>query len=83
MASEPMLTLSPSAFKVYCYMMLESGGNKDFTFPHAKFKAYLTKPTFYKARNELIERGLIDVIQNNRNLRKANVYTFSDRWKSL
>ncbi len=83
MASETMRTLSSSAFKVYCYMRIESAGKKSFKFPHTKYRSFMSKPTFYKARNELIEHGFIDIVQNNKNLRKANIYMFSDRWKTL
>lgn len=83
MASEPMRSLSPSAFKVYCYMRIESGGKRSFTFSHAKYRAFMSKPTFFKVLKELEEHGFIDVIQHNKNLRKANIYAFSDRWKQL
>ena len=83
MASEPMRSLSPSAFKTYCYMRIESAGNRSFKFPHAKYRSYMSKPTFQKAKRELIDKGFIDVIQSNKNLRKSNIYAFSDRWKIL
>ena len=83
MASEPMRALSNSAFKIYCYMRLESGGKKEFTFPHQKYQSYMSKPTFFDAQKELVEKGFIDVIQRNKNVRKANVYAFSERWKEL
>lgn len=82
LASEKMRSLSPSAFKIYCYMRIESGGNRSFKFPHAKYCSYMSKPTFIKARQELVDKGFIEIIQNNGNLRKANIYAFSDRWKS-
>ena len=81
MSSEVMRSLSPSAFKIYCYMRLESAGNKGFKFPHSKYCSYMTKPTFQKAKQELIDKGFIDIVQNNKNLRKANIYAFSERWK--
>lgn len=83
MASEQMRSLSPSAFKIYCYMRIESAGNRSFKFPHSKYCSYMTQPTFGKAKEELIAKGFIDEIQNNKNLRKANIYAFSDRWKTL
>ena len=43
----------------------------------------MSKPTFLKAKQELIDKGFIDVVQNNKNLRRANIYAFSDRWKTL
>ena len=83
MASEPFRSLSPSAFKVYCYMRIESGGKRSFTFPSAKYISYMSKPTFFKALKELEQKGFVDVIQHNKNLRKSNIYAFSERWKAL
>lgn len=83
MASEAMLSLSSSAFRVYCHMRIESGGKRSFKFPYSKYKIFMARPTFVKARDELVEKGFIDVIQNNKNLRKANIYAFSERWKNI
>lgn len=83
MASEPLRTLSPSAFKVLCFMKIESAGKRSFTYSNVKYRSFMSKPTFFKAIKELEEHGFIDVIQHNRNLRKANVYAFSERWKTL
>ena len=43
----------------------------------------MSKPTFFKARDELVEKGFVDVVQNNKNLRRANIYAFSERWKTI
>lgn len=83
MASEAMLSLSSSAFRVYCHMRLESGGKKSFRFPFNKYKIFMTRPTFVKARDELIEKGFVETVQNNKNLRKANIYCFSEKWKQF
>lgn len=83
MASEPMRSLSPSAFKILCYMKIESGGKRSFKFPFSKYRAYTTRPTFEKALKELVEKGFIDIVQRNSNLRKPNIYMFSNRWKTL
>ena len=64
-------------------MRIESGGKRSFTFPYAKYRSYMTKPTFQRVKQELIDKGFVDVIQNNKNLRKSNIYAFSDRWKTL
>lgn len=82
MASEAMRGLSASAFKIYTYMRLESGGHKQFTFPHAKYSSYLSKPTFFRVVKELEDAGFIDVVSRNKNLRQANEYAFSERWKN-
>lgn len=83
MSAEVMRRLSPAAVKIYIYMKLESGGRKEFTFPHTKYSSYMSKPTFFRVVKELEEQGFIDIIQRNRNLRKSNVYAFSERWKTI
>ena len=83
MASEAMRGLSSSAFKIYCYMRIESGGKREFRFPHCKYQSFMSKPTFFKARDELVQKGFVDIVRNNRNLRQANIYAFSDRWKTI
>ena len=80
-SSEAMRNLPPSAFKVLIYMKMESAGKKQFEFPYAKYRSFMTKPTFSKALKDLVSHGFVDVVQNNRNLRKPNVYAFSERWK--
>lgn len=81
MVSDAVLHLPGNAFKVYCFMRLESAGRRQFKFPRNKYIAYMSPPTFFKAVRELEERGIIDVLEHNANLRKANLYQFSDRWK--
>ncbi len=83
MSCERMRKLSSSAFKIYCYMKIEAGGNKQFKFPHNKYASYATKPTFFRALKELEQNGFIDIVQRNGNLRMSNIYSFSDRWKQL
>lgn len=73
--------LSGSAFKLYVYMLLESCGKKEFTFPHSTYKELMAKPTFEKAKQELINKGYIEIKQNNANLRKPNVYEFTHKWQ--
>lgn len=75
--------LSHAAFRVYAHMMLESGGNIEFTFPHSKWKAFLSAGGFQSAKKELCEAGLIEVTEANANLRKPNKYRFSTTWKTI
>lgn len=82
-SSEAFRDLSNSAVRIYINMMMEAGGNKDFTFPCNKYINYMSKQTFFKARTELVNHGFITIKQNNRNLRKSNIYSFSDGWKSF
>ena len=73
--------LNPLAYKIYTYMLLESGGRVEFEFPYSKFKKIASKGGFQKSVSELAEAGLIEVIAKNANLRKPNKYRFSIRWK--
>ena len=83
MASEAMRKLSSSAFRIYISMRLESGGHREFTFPHTKYAAFMSKPTFFRVLKELEEAGFIDIVSRNKNLRISNEYRFSERWKTL
>lgn len=76
-----MISLSDKAKTIYIYMLLESGGERDFTFPRSKYNKLAGHSVFQGAKDELIEKGFIKVKQNNANLRKANIYEFSDEWK--
>jgi len=78
-----IFNLTHSAFRVYTYMKLESEGKMIFTFPHTKWKAFISKGGFQKAKKELCKAGLIEEIEKNANLRKPNVYRFSTKWKDV
>ena len=78
-----VLNLTHSAYHVYTYMKLESCGKPTFKFPKSKWKNFISPSGFQKAKDELCRLGLIEVEQNNANLRKANVYRFSTAWKDL
>lgn len=81
MSSEAMLSLSNAAFRVYCHMRIESGGKQTFKFPYSRYRAFMSRPTFIKAKYELEQKGFIETLENNRNRRMANVYSFSEKWK--
>ncbi len=76
-------SLSSSAKEIYQYMKLESGGYLDFEFPASKYLDLMSKHTFLKAKAELIEKGFIEELQNNRFIRKPNIYRFSAKWINL
>lgn len=73
--------LSPSGRYLYLDMWIEAGSKKVFTYPHNKYSAFLSTPTFLKQRDELIKKGFIKITENNANLRKANIYEFIEDWK--
>lgn len=76
-------SLGDKAFRVYVHMKMESGGKREFTLPYTKAMGIMdvSKGGYKKAVDELCEKGFIDVVEKNANLRKANVYCFSQRWK--
>lgn len=74
--------LSDKAARIYNYMLLEAGGKREFTFPRSKYSKLAGNDVFQRAKDELIEKGFIKVKQNNANLRKANIYEFSEAWKT-
>ncbi len=76
-----MLNLGKAAFKIYVYMLLESGGKVEFELPRAKYKKIVAPATFQKAVEELSEAGFIEVVQRNANIQKPNKYRFSSGWK--
>lgn len=77
-----MLSLSDKAKIVYIHMLLEAGGKREFTFPRSKYNRIAGHTVFQNAKEELIQKGFIRIRQNNANLRKANIYEFSEEWKN-
>jgi hypothetical protein len=75
------LQLSPNAKQVYLYMRIESSGKKEFIMPRSKQTKFTSKDSFLRAKEELEAAGFIDTVQNNSNIRKPNIYCFSERWK--
>ncbi len=92
--SKAFIDLSLTEKVLFLHMKMQYKGNaaknnpngkpEQFYFNLALAKKYniCGKTTLYKAIDNLIEHGLIDCIENNKNLRKKNVYAFSDRWKN-
>lgn len=76
-----MINLSDKARTVYIYMLLESGGKREFTFPRSKYMQISSISAFKNAKAELIEKGFIKEKQNNKNLRKPNIYEFCEDWQ--
>lgn len=79
--SSAFLQLSAKAKEVYLYMRIESAGQREFTLPYSKYTLFSKKDSFLRAREELENAGFIEIVQYNGNLRKPNVYRFSERWK--
>jgi len=76
-----MRKLGANALKLYLYMKLESGGKTVFEFPITVYTRYMTKRTFLRAKDELVEAGFIELDEDNSHNKLANKYRFSTRWK--
>ena len=81
MLHESMQKLSHAEFRMYVYMLLESGGKREFQMPRSKYKRFLSSHGAQSAISGLEKKGFIDIVEKNGNLRKANVYRFSTHWK--
>lgn len=76
------LNLSAGAKVLYIHMSLESGGKIEFKMPHKVYSKFTTRPTFQKAKNELIKAGFIEVKKCGANTRTENIYRFCFEWKN-
>lgn len=55
----------------------------DFVFPASHLAIYgVNRSNANRYFNELIARGFIDKKEKNKSIKKVNVYSFSNRWKS-
>lgn len=65
------------------YLYVGKDYSSSFTYPEslAKKRIGLAKQTFLNSKKQLIDNGFIEVVEYNRNLRKANVYKISCNWR--
>jgi len=82
MLNQNMMKLNATAFRVYLYMKIESGGKQIFEFPRCKYIKICSQDGFKKALFELITYGFVEVAENNANIRKPNKYRFSENWRN-
>ena len=76
-----MSELSHTAFRLYIMMKDYSKGEQFFNFPYRIYKEFLSKETFAKARQELIDKKYLNQFTSNKNLRIENNYSFSGEWR--
>lgn len=76
------MSLSGSAYKVLGYMILESAGKRVFEFPRKKWRNFMSNSTFQSAKNELIKKGYIELLESGRITKTPNLYRFSSGWKT-
>lgn len=82
--SKTFQKLSPGAQMMFLCMAMESGGRRDFKFPHSSILKYgFNKNYGAKYINELIENGFIELVSSGWTVRQANEYRFAFEWKSI
>lgn len=79
--SERYRRLSPTAKDLYTAMLLEckNGQRTSCIFPYSAYKNITTKPSFQKAKKELIINGFI--IEKMHFQNRSTVYSLCDDWK--
>ena len=56
---------------------------KHIIFTYKEAKEIMSESTFVKSRNQLIERGLIDVVRRGGLEKQSTLYGLSDRWRKF
>ena len=75
------MELSDSAKTVYSYMKLYACGNETFEYPISLALKYMSKPTFLRAKEELIANGFIEYERHNQFCKTKNIYKLSGVWQ--
>lgn len=77
------LGFAARALLIDIYLYVGKDYNSSFSYPEtlAKRRVGLAKQTFLNSKKQLIDNGFIEVVECNRNLRKANVYKVSCGWR--
>lgn len=95
--SEAFKKLNPRQRTLYLYMKAQYRGKETKNNPNGKkdqfyfnwrlantqYRLYTNMSTFYNDIKVLEEYGFIVCVERNWNLRKKNVYAFSDQWKQM
>ena len=81
MTNQKFLDLSNSSKVLYMYMKLWALGNEEFEYAETLSNKFMSKVTFYKARDELIDKGFIKLIATNKFAHIKNKYKFSSNWR--
>ena len=80
--------LKPIAVKLYVYLKMKYRGTAEsirFTCTYKEVNAVLglSDKSIKAAFTDLIEKGFIEVEEDNSRRMRANIYRFSDKWKSF
>ena len=81
MTNKNFLKLPNSSKVLYMYMKLWALGKEEFQYAESLSNKYMSKATFYSARDKLIENGFIEIIETNKFAHIPNKYKFSSKWR--
>ena len=77
---ENFISLSSSAKTLYLYMKYWACGKEEITYASSLAEKYMTKPTFRKARDELVNKGFLKYVECGKFSRTPNIYKFISDW---
>lgn len=77
------LKLSNSSRTLYIHMRLEGIDSLEFEFPVSRALTFISKHTFLKTKEELVERGFIEIIHCDKNSGVPNVYKLCNKWNTF
>lgn len=81
--SEQFGKLKAGARDLYFRMAMESGGEREFTFPASSAERHhIPASSFERFKAELIDAGFIRIKESGRLTREKNVYEFVFDWKA-
>jgi hypothetical protein len=85
MESKAWKQLTPHAVQLYLYMKSKYNKNNenDISCTYAEGEKLMSKLTFTKALDQLIEHGFIKVIRQSWTSRECNIYGFHFMWQNF
>lgn len=83
MDSEAWEQLDCYSATLYVHMKKKynKSNEQDISFTYKEGMKLMSKPKFTQAIDQLIECGFIELVEQNWNTRKCNIYGFSDKWQ--
>lgn len=77
--SDVFNSMTAKAQMLYVRMILASNGNNEFSFPHSRYRKYMSTDTFQRAKQQLIDNGFITETKYRC---AKNRYRFSNDWQN-
>lgn len=80
MLHKKYLSLKASSKVLYSYMKMWGYPKNEVDYSISLAKDFMSSNTFLDARDELVQKGFLDVVGIFRGSHTPNKYRFSDRW---